>query len=93
MPVVRHENRSPRRFCRSQAAHEARIRRESCLARCDDDVVNVRIGCDNRRGGGFDEITDAGFAKLSTERPDRRSRKNDVADFPETDEEKSNLRI
>ena len=54
--------------------------------RCDDDVVEVRIRGDDRRGERFDEIRQMGAGKTLPESTNRRRRENDVADFPQTNQ-------
>ena len=53
----------------------------------DDDLVEVRVVANDRRGGGFDEIGEAGVRESLAESGDGRRREHHVADQAEPDEQ------
>ena len=63
-----------------EPAHSARTRR-------DQDVVQMRIARDNRRGHGFDDIREVCVWVCDPQRVNRRGGEDDVADFPQADEQ------
>ena len=62
---------------------------QSSRARSDDDVVEMRVVKDDRRGRRFDDVGEVGVGKPPAQRVDRRRREDHVANLPETNEQDS----
>ena len=69
----------------AQPADERKIR---CQPRAwrDDDLVQVRIRGDERRGMGFDEVGEVRVRETRADAPDCRRREHDIANLTKTDQ-------